>query len=82
MLRLVGYGVPIPYLLKYSDMIKDTILTENNRTHWENKICGLCKINFVKEDKVGVIKCGHIFHHLCLKKHIDKHGIICPFNLT
>ncbi len=49
----------------------------NQENNINNK-CSICNENFKKyESEIGTLKCGHIFHFLCIKNLMFK-DIICP----
>ena len=42
-----------------------------------NETCTICLCDFIEKEKVGDLKCGHVFHASCLKSWIRKKNH-CP----
>jgi ankyrin repeat protein len=59
------------YLLENINMLPNYIDTSID--------CGICLLNYKKnQSKTVLIKCGHMFHNLCINKSIKNVGNICP----
>ena len=41
------------------------------------KDCPICKSIF-NTHKLGILHCGHEFHHVCIKQWLQNHGADCP----
>ena len=66
--------------IKKQISIKKEIMTQQylNKIGLENSQCPICLCSIGLNEEFSKLKCGHVFHYICLDKWVDKKKE-CPF---
>ncbi len=66
--------------IKKQISIKKEIMTQQylNKIGLENSQCPICLCSIGLKEEISKLKCGHVFHYICLDQWVDKKKE-CPF---
>lgn len=51
---------------------------EHTGSNDEDRCCSICIEEFIKDDRVRVLSCGHFFHSDCIKLWLVERHAVCP----
>ncbi|KAK9084571.1 hypothetical protein Sjap_024982 [Stephania japonica] len=62
--------------------LPSSLFTSISNCSWSESDCSVCLARFKPESAVSKLRCGHVFHKLCLEKWLDYWNFTCPLCRT
>ena len=63
---------------EFSDIPSRRYHKTDKDENYKQECCTICMANFVSNNKIPQLACGHDFHWKCLERWATKHHKICP----